>query len=479
MNRALLPSPSCKLTTLKSRSGDSSLNNSDAGSANKGRKLVLGLITFLLCYGALEFVSWVAYKVTYEHLFSFGQVERRRAEVISAPSEILDPDHVLTVPANAREAFHPYTGFVLDPEKEERFDVNEFGFVGPAPPFHDDKPKDEFTVLVFGGSVAHGMVQDAGRELIAGIGAAPSLSDRTVRLYSLALPGMKQPQQLMALVFMLNLGVNPDAVINLDGFNDVVLPVDESTLQGVHPFYPRGWSLRLGTGLTDTDMLKKAGRIAYREQFRVWMAKTFSFIPLHWSITANLIWRLADARLERSIQSSRHFLISNLRDPHAAKKTLDRRFSTHGPRTDYADDDALYRDVARFWAESSLLMQGLAESVGYRYFHFLQPNQYVPNSKPMTPQERNIALDVDHPYSHPAARGYEYLVPYGRKYLSARGSFYTDLTMMFDQDTRILYVDSCCHFNQAGNREMAKRISQTVRSELDRDTAKMSSAHQH
>lgn len=446
--------------------------SSDVG-VSKGRNLVLGLITFLLCYGAVELASWVAYKVVYEHSFSFEDLEQRRLEVISAPSMVLDPDHVLTVPSNAREAFHPYTGFVLDPEKEDRLDVNEYGFVGPTPPFHGDKPRDEFTVLVFGGSVAHGMVQDAGRELITDISSAPSLSDRTVRLYSLALPGMKQPQQLMALVFMLNLGVRPDVVINLDGFNDIVLPVDENTLQGVYPFYPRGWSLRLGTGLTDPALLKKAGRIAYREQFRVWLAKIFSVRPLDWSVTANLIWRLSDARIERSIQSSRYFLISNLRDPGAVKETVGRQFGTHGPPADYGDSDELYSDVARFWTEASLIMQSLAVGMGFRYFHFLQPNQYVPNSKPMGPAERSIALQADHPYSHPAARGYEYLIRYGQEFLSDRGSFYSDLTMMFSQDTRVLYVDNCCHLNLAGNRDMAMRISQIIRAELDRVSNEM------
>ena len=426
------------------------------------RRLFLGVLVFAISYALLEAISWAAYKATYKQPFSFAELTAQRAQVLASPGTVLDPEHVLAMPANAREALHPYTGFVLDPDKENRLDVNKYGFVGPVPPIGPDKDENEFTVILLGGSVAVGLYNDAARLLVDNIKSSPALAGRNVRLYSLALPGMKQPQQLMALMYMLSLGAEPDIVINLDGFNDAVLPVDESTLQNLNPFYPRSWSLRMGGGLTDPELLKKAGRIAYREQLRIWLAEAAGIAPLRWSITVNLIWRLADSRLERSIETSRYYLISNLRDAGAVSEHYDRRFSTHGPPFEYLDDDAMYQDVVRFWVRSSMLMQDLARGNGFEYFHFLQPNQYVADSKPMSAVEKQIALMTDHPYSQPAARGYEYLMQYGKEYLQNEDDFYTDLTRIFENDHRIVYSDNCCHFNIAGNHVIARAIGDRV-----------------
>jgi len=437
-------------------------------TTGRGRKWSFVLLVFLLCYILLETVSWVTYRAVYGKNYSLGDLQALREEVIESPSQPIDPKHVLALPANAQESLHPYTGYVLDPDKDNVLEVNKYGFVGPVPPLYGQKPDDEVSVIIVGGSVTLGLVNDAGEQLVAAISAAEALTGKTVRLYSLALAGMKQPQQLMALMFMLNLGASPDIVINLDGFNDAVLPVDENTIHDVYPFYPRGWSLRLGSGLTDPTLLRKAGRLAYRERFRYWLARGFATTPLNWSITAGLIWRLGDARLEVSILTSRYFLIASLRDSSAVEEGFKRRFSTHGPRTDYASEEELYREVVEFWAQSSRLMHNLSLGSGFRYFHFLQPNQYVAGSKIMSAQEKAIALKSDHPYSQPAAKGYTYLIEYGRKRLARPRGFFTDLTMMFADDARILYSDNCCHLNIEGNRSIAQRMGQIIRAELDR-----------
>ena len=39
---------------------------------------------------------------------------------------------------------------------------------------------------------------------------------------------------------------------------------------------------------------------------------------------------------------------------------------------------------ARTWAESSFQMHAVASAKGIRYFHFLQPNQYIEGTKPMS-----------------------------------------------------------------------------------------------
>jgi hypothetical protein len=57
-------------------------------------------------------------------------------------------------------------------------------------------------------------------------------------IVNLALPGYKQPQQLMSLAWVLSLGAHFDAVINVDGFNEVALAPLENVPKRVFPFYP-------------------------------------------------------------------------------------------------------------------------------------------------------------------------------------------------------------------------------------------------
>ncbi|MGV2341075.1 MAG UNVERIFIED_CONTAM: hypothetical protein LVR18_46165 [Planctomycetaceae bacterium] len=54
----------------------------------------------------------------------------------------------------------------------------------------------------------------------------------------LALPGYKQPQQLMALNYVLSLGGEFDAVLNIDGFNDGALSILENAQPKASIAYP-------------------------------------------------------------------------------------------------------------------------------------------------------------------------------------------------------------------------------------------------
>lgn len=167
----------------------------------------------------------------------------------------------------------------------------------------------------------------------------------------------------------------------------------------------------------------------------------------------------------RSIQRARYTLAQDTLDPMKTRGGQ-RRFATHGPRRRFDEDDARYRDAATYWARSSTIMARLADAMSSRYFHFLQPNQYVPGSKEMVLEERRIAIDPAHPYADPAAAGYPFLMQAGHE-LAARGVRFVDLTGLFAGDRRILYSDACCHLNAEGYRAMAERIGAVVRAALD------------
>lgn|SRR3990172_9011440 len=51
-------------------------------------------------------------------------------------------------------------------------------------------------------------------------------------------------------------------------------------------------------------------------------------------------------------------------------------------------------------------MQAFCEDRGIRFYHFLQPNQYVPRSKPFAPGERELARRRSSPFRHHVQNGY-------------------------------------------------------------------------
>ena len=61
---------------------------------------------------------------------------------------------------------------------------------------------------------------------------------------TLGIAGYKKTQQLLALAYFLSLGAEYDLIINLDGYNDIVLPITDNYSFGVNPFFPRAWNLR-------------------------------------------------------------------------------------------------------------------------------------------------------------------------------------------------------------------------------------------
>ena len=78
------------------------------------------------------------------------------------------------------------------------------------------------------------------------VSADPRLRDRPVQVRCVAIGGFKQPQMLGALAYLMSLGQRYDVVVELDGFNDVVLGYTEYKHKGKFPGYPRDWDALVG-----------------------------------------------------------------------------------------------------------------------------------------------------------------------------------------------------------------------------------------
>jgi hypothetical protein len=110
-------------------------------------------------------------------------------------------------------------------------------------------------------------------------------------------------------------------------------------------------------------------------------------------------------------------------------------------------------------------MHHLATAYGITYLHFLQPNQYVPGSKPMGSQEMRMAFNENHRCRQHVLAGYPLLIEEGQQLASAGVSFH-DLTRLFAQAETPIYIDTCCHYNETGQKLLAAAAAESILDEL-------------
>jgi len=247
-------------------------------------------------------------------------------------------------------------------------------------------------------------------------------------------------------------------VVELDGFNDVALSFSNHKVQGLFPFYPRDWA-RLVSQVPDVQDQRRIGLVAYLQGRRGSRAQRFAQAPLSWSVTAALVWRSLDRQLAAELGSARQEL--------AMVPTQRSGYRERGPLRRYLNDHELLRDIARVWALSSLQMQRLCAGAGTHYYHFLQPNQYVPGSKPMKARERALSYRGDYPFRLVVEQGYPLLQAEGAR-VRGLGVEFHDLSQLFSGVTEPLYVDDCCHVNAKGNALMAEAIGKAIAADWSR-----------
>jgi hypothetical protein len=116
-------------------------------------------------------------------------------------------------------------------------------------------------------------------------------------------------------------------------------------------------------------------------------------------------------------------------------------------------------EARRIWARSSEALERLAGQAGAAYVHIIQPNQYLPGSKPLSDDERRFAMD-------PPGKGYRDAI---ERHFGALGfdsvavSRTVDLRLLFQGDSATRYRDRCCHLNASGMERVADAIIERQR----------------
>lgn len=418
------------------------------------KRFLFGLVILGFLYGIAEAGSLAVFWAVEGKCLTPARMRARLQEVALGQASALDAGMSGETPP----VIHPYLGYVLDPRynsdaylAHHGCPVNDYGFLDSADPIHK-RSRDRVVIGITGGSVAYYFSVQGTPGLERELKKSPAFADKEIVWVRMALGGYKQPQQLMALNYLLALGAEFDILINIDGFNEVALSPIEDIALGVNPSFPRLWN-QLVVGQQDLEVRRRSGKITCLRETRTQWAEQFCRLPCAYSPSLFLIWKVRDHYLNRALAQETQLLQSHVPETNP--------YCARGPKTHLAGDEAMYAAIADLWKQSSLQLERTCRANGIRYYHFLQPNQYVAGSKPMGAEERKVAYLEGHLYGKGVVNGYPWLRRKSTELL-AEGVRFRDLSMVFATVEEALYVDNACHFNARGNEIMAPAIAEAI-----------------
>jgi len=447
------------IITLPPMRGTQLLVRKGNRTISRRKRLAFAAILVLLLYLFLEALSLCAVRLGDGHWYTWSSAagDRRKAALAAA-------GHSAPAFSASTGVIHPYVGYAMPsgwkPDNpntlypfawSEDFTNRPFDGFPSRRPVVQKRSADAILVGIFGGSVAEVFYHQGVHVLLRKLQEHPRFRHKEFVVVCLASGGYKQPQQLMALNYILAQGGELDLLINVDGFNEVALHASGNKQHGVFPIYPRAWFSRVGQ-IRDSRVLKLYGRAALLETDLRDAANFFSYRPLSFSPTCHLLWSARNRVLEK-----------RLRDARAAieDSSFEDDVVTTGRGYRPASEQELYEDLVQIWEASSRQMRVLCAANGIRYYHFLQPNQYVEGSKLLNAEELRRAFRDNHPYREGVVRGYPVLRRAGER-LAASGECFTDLTDAFVATREQVYLDDCCHFGERGNSIIADRIAEAI-----------------
>ena len=320
---------------------------------------------------------------------------------------------------------HPFYGLLYsDP-------YHELNLLPPRP-----EQADTVAIALLGGSVAEQVRPYLSRALYR------HFSDhnlpRRPAIFNGALSGFKQPQQAVVAAHTLLLGGHFDLVVNLDGFNESSFIFGKSA-KGAFPFFPLDWRHTLDLTAAETLLV---GPIAALRADQADLQRRAAASPFRYTALYAIVNRYRQEQVARQIIQRHHALAAA-----ASAYSLEK----HGPRRTFQDVAEPYGETARFWYRSSLLLGAVAQLAAADYYHFLQPNQYVPNAKPLSPVELANFYRAGSRRERLISEIYPRMQRLGAQLQRESPAIhYFDLTGIFAANPETLYSDACCHFNERG-----------------------------
>ncbi len=402
--------------------------------------------------------SFFALSIIQRELYSLRDIEAARQKRTGEENMIPLEEKVDITASFGEEptSLHPYLGFSLTPRVDEQIGsgtvtMDEIGFSPYGGEVFRSRDPDTVIVGIVGGSVAHNFGAGNGATILSQmLQRDEHFKGKAFRFTTMALGGYKQPQQLIALNYLLVLGAQFDIVIDLSGFNEVTLPFHENIPVGLHPLYPRSWHLLAGD--LSSHHLGLIGRIAWLRQLRSTIAQWSRWGICNKSYVCGLVWHVFDHGIAQGILSANVALMIPDGD-----EGVDPMFA--GPPYGKSGTGAALKVIVASWKNGAQLMQDLGRAHSFRTFTFLQPSPYF-GSKPRSSQEREILVPGNWADMH-GSRGYP-LLQDAVKELADAGYSAVDLTDVFHDHPEQIYVDSCCHVGARGNEILAEAIAREI-----------------
>ncbi|HBL00091.1 MAG TPA: hypothetical protein DD001_23600 [Microcoleaceae bacterium UBA10368] len=368
------------------------------------------------------------------------------------------------------ERFHPFFGFIQKPSADFRpgFKVNNYGFISPYDyPFKKTKP-NQFIIGVFGGSVAsdYAIFQVQNKILPKYLKQLPRLKDQEFIILSFATGGYKQPQQLLILNYFLALGQELDMVVNIDGFNEVALSNLNNKNQ-IDLAMPSLQHILPLTNLANNSLSIKAMKATVRIQ------ENKAKINQALTTLQNCTLAACDALTSVYIQN----LVNNYKTD-VINFEKERTKQQDGGSVIYIntnksvlEDSVAFEQMAQNWAKSSIFMHKVLSASNVPYFQVLQPNQYYQTKRVFSAAEKQIAFNQDTPYAKAVELGYPALF---KKFPNLEKNHIDILNgvNVFDKTKDAVYVDSCCHYNQAGEVIFSDYVGSSILEVLRKDERK-------
>ncbi|MEG3955019.1 hypothetical protein [Microcoleus sp. herbarium2] len=430
---------------------------------NKGQEFIkIALINLALLLVFLELGSLGWYFVKHKQFFYTREKVQNKLDLgINLEGVRLNQSIV--------ERFHPFFGFIQKPSDDFRpgFKVNNYGFISPYDYPLKKTKNNQFFIGVFGGSVAsdYAIFQVQNQILPKYLKRLPGLKDKEFVILSFATGGYKQPQQLLILNYFLALGQELDMVVNIDGFNEVALSNlnNQNRVDLAMPSIQHIWPLaNFANNSLSTKAMKATLRI---QENKTRINQGLSSLQRCYLAACNA---LTSVYVQNLVNNYKTDVIKFEKERTKQQKNDSGSVIYINTNKSVLEDSLAFEEMAWNWAKSSIFMHKVLSASNVPYFHVLQPNQYYQTKRVFGEAEKQIAFNKETPYAKSVQIGYPAIF---KKFpnLEKNNINILNAVNVFDQTKDAVYVDSCCHYNQAGEVIFSDYVGSSILEVLRKD----------
>ncbi|MHC4941593.1 MAG: hypothetical protein ACYTG7_01095 [Planctomycetota bacterium] len=377
-------------------------------------------------------------------------------QAIPSPSEVLDDIDLGQRQKETNFFIHPFQGW------ESYWGNRAFGdhMKCSRAGLYDDK----YVIVTMGGSVAGHFQTSCWDYFVENLKKDPRFKDEHICVIRLARGAYKQPQQAIITAYLLAAGIEPDAIINIDGFNEVALG-SENAIRGVYPLFPDitlwgplAYSYRTGPEFLDIQHYIREHQRALNSLGQISLKYRLYYSGL---LGRLVLWRM------RSHFNDAINLYGLYMDK--LKGVGGTGAAPFVPSPSFEVDEQQVIDlIVRAWTESSLSINAMCDAKSIYYLHVLQPTLHDEGAKPMSEEEIAKGAIRDS-WKKGIELGYPKMREAGEM-LKSRGVCYYDSSMVFKDVEETIYFD-CCHFHGLGYEIFAHAVAEAFLKSLPPDKA--------